>query len=91
MDVGRLDTLGEIVRNRVTDLQMLEVEVVIEESVILEDVVVKVMVVMKTAEVMGKLGLLHHNMVGAMDRRTIGTIVTLSLGGQKRRHQMLSS
>ena len=42
-----------------------------EEAVILEDVVVEVMVVTKTAEVMGKLGPLHHNMVGATDRRTI--------------------
>ena len=50
----------------------------------------RVMVVTKTAEVMGKLGPLHHNMVGATDRRTIGPIVTLSLGGLKRRHLMLS-
>ena len=56
------------------------------EAVILEDVVVEVMVVTKTAEVMGKPGPLHHNMVGATDRRTIGPIVTLSLGGLKRRH-----
>ena len=45
----------------------------------------------KTAEVMGKLEPLHHNMVGATDRRTIGPMVTLSLGGLKRRHLMLSS
>ena len=63
MDVGRLDTLRGIVQNRVTDLQMLEVEVVMAEAVILEDVVVT-----KTAEVMGKLEPLHHNKVGATDR-----------------------
>ena len=40
MDVGRLDTLGEIVQNRVIDLQYLEVEVVMVEAVILEDAVV---------------------------------------------------
>ena len=91
MDVGRLDTLRGIVQNRVTDLQMLEVEVVMEEAVILEDAVVEVMVVTKTVGVMGKLEPLHHNMVGATDRRTIGPIVTLSLGGLKRRHLMLSS
>ena len=61
------------------------------EAVILEDVVVEVMVVTKTAEVMGKLEPLHHNMVGSMDRQTIGPIVTLSLGSLKRRHLMLSS
>ena len=90
MDVGRLDKLRGIVQNRVTDLQMLEVEVVMEESVILEDAVVEVMVVTKTAGVMGKLEPLHDNMVGATDRQVRGPIVTLSLGGQKRRHQMLS-
>ena len=62
-----------------------------EEAVILEDVVAEVMVVTKTAGVMGKLEPLHHNMVGAMDRQTIGPIATLSLGGRKRRHQMLLS
>ena len=61
------------------------------EAVILEDVVVEVMVVTKMAEVMGKLESLPHNIVGAMDRQTIGPIVTLSLGGLKRRHLMLSS
>ena len=61
------------------------------EAVILEVVVVEVMVVIKTAEVMGNLEPLHHNMVGAIDRRTIGPIVTLSLGGLKRRHLMRSS
>ena len=91
MDVGILDILRDIVQNRVTDLQMLEVEVVMVEAVILEDVVVEVMVVTKMAEVMGKLEPLHHNMVGAMDRQMIGPIVTLSLGGLKRRHLMLSS
>ena len=91
MDVGRLDILRDIVQNRVTDLQMLEVEVVMAEAVILEDVVVEEMVVTKTAEVMGKLEPLHPNKVGTTDRRTIGPIVTLSLGGLKRRHLMLSS
>ena len=62
-----------------------------EEVVILEDAVVEVMVVTKTVGVMGKLEPLHHNMVGAMDRQVRGPIVTLSLGGQKRRHHMLSS
>ena len=33
MDVGRLDILRDIVQNRVTDLQMLEVEVVMVEAV----------------------------------------------------------
>ena len=61
------------------------------EVVILEDVVVEVMVVTKTSGVMGKREPLHHNMVGATDRRTIGPSVTLSLGGLKRRHLMLSS
>ena len=55
MDVGRLDTLRDIVQNRVTDLQMLEVEVVMAEAVILEDMLVEEMVVTKTAEVMGNL------------------------------------
>ena len=91
MDVGRSDKLRGIVQNRVTDLQILEVEVVMEEVVILEDAVVKVMVVTKTVGVMGKLEPLHHNMVGATDKQTKGPIVTLSLGGQKRRHQMLLS
>ena len=50
------------------------------EAVFLEGVVVEEMVVTKTAEVMGKLEPLHHNMVGAMDRQTIGPIVTLSVG-----------
>ncbi|XP_069155673.1 uncharacterized protein [Solanum lycopersicum] len=49
------------------------------------------MVVTKTAEVMGKLELLHHKKVGATDRRTIGPIVTLSRGGPKQRHLMLAS
>ena len=35
MDVGRLDILRDIVQNRVTDLQMLEVDVVMVEAVIL--------------------------------------------------------
>ena len=91
MDVGGLDILGGIVQNRVIDPQWLEVAVVMVEAVILEDVVVEVMVVTKMAEVMGKLEPLHQYMVGATDRRTIGPIVTLSLGGLKRRHLMLSS
>ena len=62
-----------------------------EEVVILEDAVVEVMVVTKTVGVMGKLEPLHHNMVGATDKQVRGPIVTLSLGGQKWRHQMLSS
>ena len=62
-----------------------------EEAVILVDVVAEVMVVTKTARVTGKLELLQHNMVGETGRQVIGPIVTLSLGGQKRRHQMLSS
>ncbi|TMW80093.1 hypothetical protein EJD97_023997, partial [Solanum chilense] len=68
-----------------------EVEVVMVEAVIPEGVVVEVMVVTKTAEVMGKLEPLRHNMVGAMDRLVIGPIVTLSLGDLKRRHLMLLS
>ncbi|TMW80313.1 hypothetical protein EJD97_021537, partial [Solanum chilense] len=68
-----------------------EVEVVMVEAVIPEDVVVEVMVVTKTAEVMGKLEPLQHNMVGAMGRLVIGPIVTLSLGDLKRRHLMLLS
>ena len=91
MDVERLDTLRDIVQNRVTDLQMLEVEVVIEEAVILEDVVAEVMVVTKTAGVTGKLEPLQHHMVGATGRQVIGLIVMLSLGDLKRRHRMLSS
>ena len=91
MDVGRLDILGGIVQNRVIDPQWLEVEVVIVEAVILEDVMVEVMVVTKMVEVMGKLEPLHHNMVGTMERQTIGPIVTLSLGDRRRRHLMLSS
>ena len=62
-----------------------------EEAVILEGVVAEVMVVTKTAGVTGKLELLQHNMVGATGRQVIGPIVTLSLGGRKRRHQMLLS
>ena len=53
--MGRLDILRTIVQNRVTDLQLLEVEVVMAKAVILEDVVVEVMVVTRTAEVMGNL------------------------------------
>ncbi|TMX01391.1 hypothetical protein EJD97_024603, partial [Solanum chilense] len=69
----------------------LEVEVVMVEAVFLENVVVEVMVVTKTAEVMGKLEPLRHNMVEATDRLVIGPIVTLSLGDLKRRRLMLLS
>ncbi|TMX04111.1 hypothetical protein EJD97_011591, partial [Solanum chilense] len=68
-----------------------EVEVVMVEAVIPEGVVAEVMVVTKTAEVMGKLEPLQHNMVGATGRLVIGPIVTLSLGDLKRRHLMLLS
>ena len=61
------------------------------EAVILEDVVAEVLVVIKTAGVTSKMEPLQHNMVGATGRQVIGPIVTLSLGGQKRRHQMLLS
>ena len=61
------------------------------EAVILEDVVAEVMVVTKTAGVTDKWELLQRNLVEAMGRQVIGPIVMLSLGGQKRRHQMLSS
>ena len=91
MDVGRLDTLGEIVQNRVIDLQYLEVEVVMVEAVILEDVVAEVMVVIKTAGVTDEWELLQRNMIGATGKQVIGPIVTLSLGGRKRRYQMLLS
>ena len=49
-----------------------------EEAAILEDVLVKVIVVTKSAEVVGKLELLQHNMVGATDRQVIGPIIMLS-------------
>ena len=62
-----------------------------EEAVILGDVVAEVMVVTKTAGVTGKLEPLQHHMVGATGRQVIGPIIMLSLGGQKRRHLMLSS
>ena len=62
-----------------------------EEVVIREDVVAEVMVVTKTAGVTGKLEPLQHHMVGATGTQVIGPIVTLSLGGQKRRHQILLS
>ena len=91
MDEGRLDTLIGIVQNRVTDLQMLEVEVVMEEAVILEDAVVEVMVVTKMVGVTDKWELLQRNLLEATDRQVIGPIVTLSLGGRKWKHQMLLS
>ena len=61
------------------------------EAVILEDVVAEVMVVIKTGGVTDKLELLQRNLLEATDRLVIGPIVTLSLGGRKRRHQMLLS
>ena len=91
MDEGRLDTLRGIVQNRVTDLQWLDVEVVMEEATILENVVAEVMVVIKMAGVTDKWEILQRNMLEATYRLVIGPIVTLSLGGRKRRHQMLSS
>ena len=91
MDVGRLDILGGIVQNRVTDPQWSEVDVVMEESIILEDVVAEVMVVTKTAGVTGKLKLLQRDMVGATDRQVIEPIIMLSLGDLKRRHLMVPS
>ena len=57
-----------------------------EEAAILENVVAEVMVVTKSTGVAGKLELLQRNMVGETGRQVIGPIVTLSLGGQKRRH-----
>ena len=62
-----------------------------EEAVILEGVVVEVMVVTKTDGVTDKWKLLQRNLVEAMGRQVIGPIVTLSLGGRKRRHQKLLS
>ena len=91
MDVERLNILGGIVQNRVTDPQKSEVEVVMEEAIIREDVVAEVMVVTKTAGVTGKLELLQRNMVGATGRQVIGPIVMLSPGGLKQRHLMLLS
>ena len=61
------------------------------EAAILEDALVKVMVVTKSAEVADKLELLQHNIVGATNRQVIEPIVKLSMGGRKRRHQMLLS
>ena len=77
MDVGRLDILGGIVQNRVTDPQKSEVEVVMEEVAILEDGVAKVMEVTKSTGVASNLELLQRNMVGATDRQVIGPIVML--------------
>ena len=62
-----------------------------EEAVILKGVVAEVIVVTKTVGVTDKWELLQRSLVEATDRQVIGPIVTLSLGGQKRRHQMLSS
>ena len=61
------------------------------EAAILEDLVAKVMVVTKSAGVAGMLELLQRNMVGATGKQVIGPVVTLFLGGRKRRHQMLLS
>ena len=69
MDVEILDILGNIVQNRVTDPQKLEVEVVMEEAAILEDGVAKVMEVTKSTGVAGKLELLQRNMVGQLADR----------------------
>ena len=91
MGVGRLGILGEIFQNRVIDPQWLEVEVVMVEAVILEDVVVEVMVVTKMVGVTDKWELLQRSLVEATGRQVIGPIVTLSLGGLKRRHLMLPS
>ena len=57
-----------------------------EEAAILEDVVAEVMVVTKTSEVTDKWEILQCNLVEATGRQVIGPIVTLSLGGRKRRH-----
>ena len=62
-----------------------------EEAVILEGIVAEVMVVTKTVGVMDKWELLQRSLVEATGRQVIGPIVTLSLGGRKRRHQMLLS
>ena len=56
------------------------------EAVILEDVVAKEIVVTKSVRVSGKFELLQRNLLEATDRLVIGPIVTLSLGGRKRRH-----
>ena len=52
---GEIGHIKRYCPNRVTDLQLLEVDVVIEKVVILEDAVVEVMVVTKMVEVMGNL------------------------------------
>ena len=62
-----------------------------EEAVIPEDVVVEVMVVTKMAGVTDKWEQLQRNLVEATGRQVIGPIVTLSPGGQKRRHLLLLS
>ena len=61
-----------------------------KEAAILEGVVAEVMVVTKTVGMTDKWELLQRSLVEATGRQVI-SIVTLSLGGQKRRHQMLSS
>ena len=60
---------------------------VMVEAVILENVVAEVMVVIRTAGMTEKWELLQRNLLKATDRLVIGPIVTLSLGGRKRRHQ----
>ena len=79
MDVGRLDTLRGIVQNKVTDLQMLEGEVVMEEVIILEDAVVEVMVVTKMVGVMGKLEPLHVKLKSAILTLTLSQNVKSAL------------
>ena len=64
---------------------------VMEEAVILEGVVAEVMVVTKTVGVTDKWKLLQRSLVEATGRQVIGPIVMLSLGGLKRKHQMLLS
>ena len=61
------------------------------EATFLEDVVAEVILVTKMAGVTDKWELLQRNMVGATGKQVIGPIVMLSLGGRKRRHQMLLS
>ena len=61
LDVERLYILGNFVKNRVTDLKQLEVEVVMEEAVILEGVVAEVMVFTKTVGLTDKWELLQRS------------------------------
>ena len=59
------------------------------EAAILEDVVAEVMVFTKMAGVTDKWEQLQRNIVGATGKQVIWPIVTLSLGGRRRRHQMV--